>query len=92
VQVIGLWIAERFFAALRMTSLVKYCSRFRGEWIKIGIVGGGLMWVSLGYYLARQGAMIEIFEADLAPGGLASQVTLEDGTKIDRYYHTILPS
>jgi protoporphyrinogen oxidase len=58
----------------------------------IAIVGGGLMGLSLGYYLSRQGASVEIFEAASNLGGLADTVTLEDATAVDRFYHVILSS
>jgi protoporphyrinogen oxidase len=60
--------------------------------MNVGIVGGGLMGVSLGYFLSRQGARVEVFEAAPVLGGLARQVMLEDGTAVDRFYHTILSS
>jgi protoporphyrinogen oxidase len=60
--------------------------------MNIGIVGGGLMGVSLGYFLSRLGATVEIFEAAPTLGGLANQVMLKDGTAVDRFYHTILSS
>ncbi len=58
----------------------------------IGIVGGGIMGVSLGYYLARHGEAVEIFEASPTLGGLAGPLSLPDGTPIDRFYHAILSS
>jgi protoporphyrinogen oxidase len=60
--------------------------------MSIAIVGGGIMGISLGYFLSQAGVEVEIFEASPEPGGLAGQVCLEDGTKVDRYYHTILSS
>lgn len=60
--------------------------------MKIGIIGGGLMGVSLGYFLSQLGAQVEIFEASSALGGLAKTVTLEDGVSVDQFYHTILSS
>jgi protoporphyrinogen oxidase len=50
------------------------------------------MGISLGYFLAQAGVEVEIFEASPEPGGLAGHICLEDGTKVDRYYHTILSS
>jgi protoporphyrinogen oxidase len=50
------------------------------------------MGISLGYFLSQQGARVEIFEAAPELGGLASQVMLDDGTAVDRFYHTILSS
>ena len=58
----------------------------------IGIVGGGIMGVSVGYFLARRGLPVEIFEASPTLGGLAGPLVLPDGTSIDRFYHAILSS
>ena len=60
--------------------------------MKIGILGGGIMGVSLGYYLSKKGVQVEIFEASPMLGGLAGPLTLDDGTKVDRFYHAILSS
>jgi protoporphyrinogen oxidase len=60
--------------------------------VNVGIVGGGIMGVSLGYFLSQQGAKVEIFEASPKLGGLANTITLEDGVSVDRFYHTILSS
>jgi protoporphyrinogen oxidase len=59
---------------------------------KIGIIGGGIMGISLGYFLSQQGVKVEIFEASPVLGGLAGSLNLEDGTAVDRFYHTILSS
>ncbi len=56
------------------------------------IIGGGIMGISLGYYLSRQGVNVEIFEASPILGGLAGPLTLDDGTEVDRFYHAILSS
>ena len=58
--------------------------------MKIAIVGGGIMGVSLGYFLAQEGVKVEIFEASPDLGGLAGQILLDDGTAVDRFYHAIL--
>jgi protoporphyrinogen oxidase len=50
------------------------------------------MGISLGYCLSQQGVKVEIFEASPTLGGLADQITLEDGVSVDRFYHTILSS
>ena len=60
--------------------------------MKIGIIGGGIMGINLGYFLSRQGAEVEIFEASPTLGGLAGPLNLEDGTDVDRFYHAILSS
>jgi len=59
---------------------------------KIGIIGGGIMGISLGYFLAKQGASVTIYEASPVLGGLAGPLVLEDGTEVDRFYHAILSS
>lgn len=60
--------------------------------MKVGIVGGGIMGIALGYFLSQQGTQVEIFEAAPMLGGLAGSIRLEDGTAVDRFYHTILSS
>jgi protoporphyrinogen oxidase len=60
--------------------------------MKVGILGGGIMGLTLGYFLVKQGAEVEIFEASPSLGGLAGATALPDGTPVDRFYHTILPS
>ncbi len=50
------------------------------------------MGICLGYYLARAGVQVEIFEASPVLGGLAGPMVLADGTNIDRFYHAILSS
>jgi protoporphyrinogen oxidase len=60
--------------------------------VNIGIIGGGIMGVSLGYFLSQQGVKVKIFEASPILGGLAGPLCLEDGTAIDRFYHAILSS
>ncbi len=60
--------------------------------MKVCIVGAGIMGLNLGYFLAQQGATVEIFEASDSLGGLAGPLTLKDGTAVDRFYHTILSS
>jgi protoporphyrinogen oxidase len=59
---------------------------------KVGIIGGGIMGISLGYFLAKQGASVTIYEASPVLGGLAGPLVLEDGTEVDRFYHAILSS
>ena len=50
------------------------------------------MGICLGYYLSRQGVIVDIYEASPVLGGLAGPMILEDGTAIDRFYHAILSS
>jgi protoporphyrinogen oxidase len=58
----------------------------------ICIIGGGIMGISLGYFLSKHGVQVEILEASPLLGGLAGPITLDDGTQVDRFYHTILSS
>ena len=58
--------------------------------MNVGIIGGGIMGISLGYFLSQQGVKVEIFEASPVLGGLASPLILEDGVSVDRFYHTVL--
>ena len=60
--------------------------------MNVGIVGGGIMGLSLGYYLSQADVTVEIFEASPVLGGLAGPLTLEDGARVDRFYHAILSS
>lgn len=58
----------------------------------VAIIGAGILGISLAYFLAKRGIPCHIFEASAAVGGLAGPRLLEDGTTVDRYYHTILSS
>ena len=59
--------------------------------MKVGIVGGGILGLTLGYRLAGRGHAVEIFEAAPALGGLAC--THDYGPFFwDRFYHCILPT
>ncbi len=60
--------------------------------MNVGIVGGGILGISLGYFLSQLGAKVEIFEASPVLGGLAGPLVLADGTEVDRFYHAILSS
>jgi protoporphyrinogen oxidase len=58
----------------------------------VGIIGGGIMGISLGYFLSKQGVPVTIYEASPVLGGLAGPIILGDGTAVDRFYHAILSS
>ncbi len=60
--------------------------------MKVAIIGGGILGITTGYLLAKQGAKVEIFEASSNLGGLAGPIQLPDGVKVDRFYHAILSS
>jgi len=56
-----------------------------------GIVGGGLLGMTLAWDLARGGDRVSLFEAGSEPGGLASAWRIGDVTW-DRHYHVTLAS
>ena len=56
-----------------------------------GIVGGGILGMTLAYNLAQQGKQVTLFEADNCLGGLASAWQLGDVTW-DKHYHVTLLS
>ncbi len=53
------------------------------------VVGGGLLGLSAGYYLARAGQRVTVLEASAQLAGLAGDVEVA-GTRVDRFYHCIL--
>jgi protoporphyrinogen oxidase len=50
------------------------------------IVGAGFTGLSLGYYLAKAGWKVNIFEKDSEPGGLAGSFKVE-GENLEKFYH-----
>jgi protoporphyrinogen oxidase len=58
---------------------------------KFGIVGGGIMGMTLALRLSQQGKKVVLFEAAPELGGLASSWTM-DGVEWDKFYHVILLS
>ncbi len=57
--------------------------------MQVGIVGGGILGITFGYFLTRHGVKVTIFEASDTLGGLAGPIRM-DGYNIDRFYHAIL--
>lgn len=57
----------------------------------VGIVGGGILGITLGYFLSRENIHVTIFEAAPTLGGLAGPIEL-DGHRVDRFYHAVLSS
>jgi protoporphyrinogen oxidase len=57
--------------------------------VNIGIVGAGMLGLSLGYLLTRAGVKVSIYEAKSHAGGLLETIEV-DGSHIDKYYHCIL--
>jgi protoporphyrinogen oxidase len=58
---------------------------------KAGIVGGGIMGMTLALRLAQQGKQVTLFEAAPELGGLASSWKMND-VEWDKFYHVILLS
>ncbi|HXE62163.1 MAG TPA: FAD-dependent oxidoreductase [Bryobacteraceae bacterium] len=56
-----------------------------------GIVGGGLLGMTLAWELAKHGHRVEVFEAGPEPGGLAAAWQIGD-VMWDRHYHVTLAS
>ncbi|MEZ4737210.1 MAG: NAD(P)/FAD-dependent oxidoreductase [Caldilineaceae bacterium] len=59
---------------------------------RVAVIGGGIMGLTLAYYLTKQGMAVDVYEATPVVGGLAGPLTLRDGAVVDRFYHAILSS
>lgn len=57
----------------------------------IGIIGGGILGLTLAYRFARRGDRVTLYEKDSSLGGLLRSIAV-DGISIDRFYHVILTS
>ncbi len=57
----------------------------------IGIIGGGILGLTLAYRFARDGHRVTLYERDESVGGLLRSVVV-DGISMDRFYHVILKS
>ncbi len=57
----------------------------------VGIVGGGLLGLTVAYRLAAAGVPVTVYERDKRLGGLAASTDL-DGIPVDRFYHVVLPT
>jgi protoporphyrinogen oxidase len=58
---------------------------------KIGIIGGGIMGMTLGLRFTQKGYQVTIFESTPKLGGLTGAIEM-DGVVWDRFYHVILMS
>jgi protoporphyrinogen oxidase len=56
-----------------------------------GIIGGGIMGMTLALRLSQKGYKVTVFESSPKPGGLAGSVDM-NGVTWDRFYHVILMS
>lgn len=59
--------------------------------MKVGIIGGGLMGLTLAYALAGEGHYVTVLEQAANPGGMNADIMLDDGLSIPRFQHPILP-
>lgn len=57
----------------------------------VGIIGGGLLGVTLAHRLSQAGVSVTLYERDERLGGLAGTALL-GGVRVDRYYHVVLPT
>jgi protoporphyrinogen oxidase len=58
--------------------------------MRVGVVGGGVLGLTLALRLAQRGHAVEVFEAQPEPGGLAGWADYGEFTW-DRFYHVIAP-
>jgi protoporphyrinogen oxidase len=58
---------------------------------RVGIVGGGVLGISLALRLAQAGAKVTVIERGPSLGGLAGTFDF-GGHEVDRFYHVITPS
>jgi len=56
--------------------------------MNIGVIGGGLMGLTVAYELAKKGDEVVLFEKEPVLGGLASSFDW-NGLRLERYYHFI---
>jgi protoporphyrinogen oxidase len=58
---------------------------------RVGVVGGGVLGISLALRLAQAGAEVTVIERGPALGGLAGTMDF-GGHEVDRFYHVITPA
>ena len=58
---------------------------------RVGVVGGGVLGVSLALRLAQAGAKVTVIERGSSLGGLAGAIDF-GGHQVDRFYHVITPA
>ena len=58
---------------------------------RVGVVGGGVLGVSLALRLAQAGAKVTVIERGPSLGGLAGTIDF-GGHRVDRFYHVITPA
>ncbi len=63
----------------------------QAERLNIGIVGAGILGLTLGYRFVKDGHQVTLYERDSSVGGLVRSITVH-GISMDRFYHVILMS
>ncbi|HEV7400623.1 MAG TPA: FAD-dependent oxidoreductase [Solirubrobacterales bacterium] len=58
---------------------------------RVGVVGGGVLGISLALRLAQAGAKVTVVERGATLGGLAGTIDF-GGHEVDRFYHVITPA
>jgi protoporphyrinogen oxidase len=58
---------------------------------RVGVVGGGVLGISLALRLAQAGAKVTVIERGPSLGGLAGTIDF-GGHQVDRFYHVITPA
>ncbi|MGB5419015.1 FAD-dependent oxidoreductase, partial [Algibacter sp.] len=63
----------------------------KSDKLKVGVIGGGLMGMSLAYRISEQNASVKVFERDSQLGGLSTHYNYGSFTW-DKFYHVIVPT
>ena len=63
----------------------------KSDKIKVGIIGGGLMGMTLAYRISELNASVKVFERDSRLGGLSTHHDYGNFTW-DKFYHVIVPT
>ncbi len=57
--------------------------------MKIAIIGGGVIGLSVAYYLSKQGIGVNLFEKDKKLGGISSSFKVDKKHELDKFYRHI---
>lgn len=58
---------------------------------RVAVVGAGAMGLAAAYHALKAGHTVDVFEADMIPGGMAAHFDF-DGMSIERFYHFVCKS
>jgi protoporphyrinogen oxidase len=62
-----------------------------GTKMHIAVVGGGLMGMTLAYFLSENGQQVTVLEQSASIGGLHDTIEIEKGLSIGRYQYNVFP-